>query len=98
MKKILFPLAILIILSGCSDEKLPPVTEKSNITGLASPVRLGHERTQIPFSDFFLEPEMIQKVEIPGLDEDLYFVEGETSDAAAFAEIRYASFSIFAKG
>lgn len=78
MKKILFPLAILIILSGCSDEKLPPVTEKSNISGLASPVRLGHERTQIPFSDFFLEPEMIQKVEIPGLDEDLYFVEGET--------------------
>jgi hypothetical protein len=34
----------------------------------------------------------------PTLDLQRYFVEGETSDAAAFAEIRYASFSIFAKG
>ncbi|NQT78648.1 MAG: alpha-galactosidase [Bacteroidetes bacterium] len=77
MKKLLLLFIAGIILSGCSEDSLPPLPENSNITGLASPVRLGHERTQIPFSDFFLEPEMIQKVEIPGLDEDLYFVEGE---------------------
>ena len=34
----------------------------------------------------------------PTLDLQRYFVEGENSDAAASAEIRYASFSIFAKG
>jgi len=77
MKKLLLFLLLGMIIFGCDEESLPPVSEKSNIVGLTMPVSLNVDRTKIPLSDFYLNTDEIESVKIRGLADDQYRLDGD---------------------
>lgn len=76
MKNLLFIFLLGVILAGCGgSDQAPPISDKSNITGLALPVKLDVLATEIPLSDFYLDPSIIEDVRVLGLDKSHYTVE-----------------------
>ena len=77
MKKQYILIILLVFVFACNKEKLPELPEQSNIVGLASGISLGHANTEIWLSDFYLDPTIIESVQIPGYPDSLYHVEGD---------------------
>lgn len=74
---ILIGLIFLMALVACRNEKLPEIPAGSNITGLASGLKLGYDTTEVMLSDFYTDIEIIEKVQITDYPDSLYFLEGE---------------------
>jgi glycosidase len=79
MRKILFLCltTFLFIFNACDEKKLPEIKGGSNIIGLASGVQLELGKTIVPLSDFYLAADEIEKLVIPGIQDDQYNFDGE---------------------
>jgi len=71
-------MAMAIVISACNTSKLPELDPHSNLIGLAMPVNLQVGQTKIPLTDFILNTDGVENVNIIGLDKSAYSKSGDT--------------------
>jgi len=77
MKKLFLLLLTGMMMYACNEDALPPLSKDSNIIGLAIPVSLNAARTEILLSDFYLKTDEIEDVNIIGVPDSLYRLDGD---------------------
>ncbi len=78
IKKILLLAVVIIGIAACNTEKgKPAIDADSYIIGLTLPVKLNVDQTEVPLSDFYLEPGQIESFRIDGLENEFYDRNGD---------------------